>query len=207
VTLFILIATCIVSFLAFQSEELKSKMLFNPYLIHTRNQWYRFISSGLIHADWIHLFVNMYVLYFFGTYVEQYYGEIFGEKATAYFVLLYVGGLMMSVLPTFGKQKDNPGYNALGASGAVSSVVFAFILLNPLEKLCLYGLNFLCLPAVLFGIAYLVYCYFSARRARDHVNHDAHFWGALYGFFLTVILKPSLLAAFFDQLIYFRNAI
>jgi membrane associated rhomboid family serine protease len=180
-------------------------MIFNPYLIHTDRQWYRFISGGLIHADWIHLLVNMYVLYFFGNFVETYFHEIFEEKATGYFLLLYIGGLMMSVLPTFGKRKDDPGYNALGASGAVSSVVFAFILLNPLEKLYLFGM--IALPGIVFGVGYLVYCIYAARKGRDNVNHDAHFWGALYGFFLTVLLKPSLLVSFFDQIIYFRHSI
>jgi membrane associated rhomboid family serine protease len=207
VTLFILIVTCVVSFLAFQSNELKNRMIFNPYLIHTNGQWYRFISSGLIHADYIHLFVNMYVLYFFGNNVEFYYKEIFGEKAIVYLVLLYFGGMMMSVLPTYGKHKNDPGYNALGASGAVSSVVFAYILFNPLDKLCLYGLPFLCLPSIIFGVAYLIYCFYSSKRGRDNVNHDAHFWGAVYGFVLTIVLKPALVLSFFDQLIYFRHVI
>jgi len=205
VTTYILIATCIISFLAFQSQEMKSKMIFNPYLIHTDRQWYRFISSGLIHADWIHLLVNMYVLYFFGNSVEIFYREVFREKSTQYFLLLYFGGMIMSVLPTFGKHKNDPGYNALGASGAVSSIVFAFILFAPLQKLCLYGL--LCLPGIIFGIAYLIYCYYASKKGGDNINHDAHFWGALFGFFLTIVLKPSLLYAFFDQLIYFRHAI
>ena len=206
-TTYIIIITCVISFLAFQSDEMKSRMIFNPYLIHTDRQWYRFITAGLIHADWIHLLVNMYVLYFFGNYVEAYFRGIFEEKATGYFLLLYMGGMMMSVLPTFGKYKDNPGYNALGASGAVSSVVFAFILLNPLEKIYLFGSPILGLPAIIFGVAYLIYCVYASKRGRDNVNHDAHFWGALYGFFLTVLLKPSLIAAFFSQLIYFRNSI
>ena len=153
----------------------------------------------------MHLLVNMYVLYFFGSSVESYYDQVFGERSTVYFILLYFGGMMMSVLPTFGKHKDDPSYNALGASGAVSAVVFSFILFNPLGKLYLYGL--LGLPSVVFGAAYLVYCYYASRRGGDHVNHDAHFWGAVYGFLLTVILKPSLIASFFDQIIYYRHAI
>ncbi len=204
-TIYILIITCVISFLAFQSNEMRSRMIFNPYLIHTDRQWYRFISSALIHADWMHLLVNMYVLYFFGRYVELYFNEIFEEKATSYFLLLYIGGMMMSVLPTYGKHKDDPGYNALGASGAVSSIVFASILLNPLEKLKLFGI--IPLPAIIFGVCYLVYCVYASKRGRDNVNHDAHFWGALYGFFLTIILKPSLLVLFFQQLIYFRHSI
>lgn len=180
-------------------------MLFNPYSIHTNRQWYRFISSGLIHADWIHLLFNMYVLYIFGNSVEAYYRDVFGDKAIQYYLLLYFGSLLMSVLPTYNKHKNDPGYNALGASGAVSSVVFAFILFAPLRKLYVFGI--LPLPAFVFGILYLFYCYYAAKRGGDNINHDAHFWGALYGFFLTLILKPALIALFLDQLIYFRHAI
>ena len=111
----------------------------------------------------------------------------------------------MSIIPTYSKQKNNPGYHALGASGAVSAVVFSFILFNPLQRLCFYGI--LCLPGIIFGILYLVYCYYMGRKGGDRINHDAHLWGALYGFFFTIILKPSLIVSFFDQLIYFRNAI
>lgn len=180
-------------------------MIFNPYVIHTNGQWYRFISSGFIHADWMHLLVNMYVLYFFGNSVEDFYHQVFGDKATQYFLLLYFGGMMMSVLPTFGKHKNDPGYNALGASGAVSSVVFAFILFAPLEKLYFFGV--LPIPGILFGIVYLFYCYYAGKKGGDFINHDAHFWGALYGFFLTIILKPALIVSFFDQLTFFRDAI
>jgi len=180
-------------------------MIFNPYIIHSDRQWYRFISSGLIHADWIHLLVNMFVLYSFGGIVEQYFRMAFGEKATMNFILLYFGGMVTSVLPTYLKNRNNPGYNALGASGAVSSIVFAFILFNPLQKLSLYGL--LSLPGIIFGIIYLVYCYYASKRGGDYINHDAHLWGALFGFFFTMLIKPSLIMDFFEKLIYFRNVI
>lgn len=201
----ILLVTCIVSFLAFQNTNLLDKWIFNPYLILNRREWYRFLSSGFIHADWIHLAVNMFVLYSFGRIVEDYYSVYFGARSIPNFLLLYLGGMIMSVVPTYAKQKNNSAYNALGASGAVSSVVFAFILFNPLQRLCLYGL--LCLPGILFGVLYLVYCYYMSRKGGDRINHDAHLWGALWGFFFTMVLKPSLFVSFFDQLIYFRHAI
>ena len=137
--------------------------------------------------------------------VEDYYLALFGSRGVINFLLLYVGALGMSIIPTYSKQKNNPGYHALGASGAVSAVVFSFILFNPLQRLCFYGI--LCLPGIIFGILYLVYCYYMGRKGGDRINHDAHLWGALYGFFFTIILKPSLIVSFFDQLIYFRNAI
>lgn len=201
----ILIVTCIVSFLAFQNHSVLDKLIFSPYLVQQRREWYRFFSSGLIHADWLHLIVNMFVLYTFGRVVEDYYLQLFGSRAMVNFLLLYIGGLGMSILPTYSKQRNNPGYHALGASGAVSAIVFSFILFNPLQRLCFYGI--LCLPGILFGILYLIYCYYMGKRGKDNINHDAHLWGALYGFFFTIVLKPSLIVSFFDQLIYFRNAI
>jgi membrane associated rhomboid family serine protease len=204
-TTFILITTCLISFLAFQNPEIRGRMIFNPYVIHERKEWYRFITSGLIHADWIHLLINMFVLYSFGDVVEGYYKLAFGERWVVYFPLLYFGGMMTSVLPTYRKHHQNPGYNALGASGAVSAVVFAFIVFNPLQRLCLYGL--LCLPGIIFGVLYLAYCYYMDKKGGSNINHDAHLWGALYGFGFTILVKPELIGYFFDQLIYFRHAI
>ncbi len=204
-TLLILLVTVAVSMIAFGNPGLQDKLMFKPYRIDGNREWYRFVSSGLIHADWMHLLVNMFVLFSFGEMVEFYYEQTFPEKGPVLYFLLYFGGMMTAVLPTYRKHRNNPGYNGLGASGAVSAVVFAFILFNPLERLCLYGV--LCLPGVIFGVAYLVFSYYMDKRGGDRVNHDAHLWGAIYGLVFTVLLKPSLLIHFFEQLVYFRNAI
>ena len=204
-TTFFLIATILVSALAFQNQSLNRKLIFNPYLIHSQKQWYRFFTSGFIHADVIHLAVNMFVLYSFGGIVEYYYSEVFGERGSFYFVILYVSSLMMSLIPTYNKNKYNLLYNGLGASGAVSAVVFTFILFDPLKTLSLYYI--INLPGILFGILYLGYCYYMGKRGGDNINHSAHLWGAIYGFAFTVLLKPYLLAEFFEKLIFFRNAI
>jgi membrane associated rhomboid family serine protease len=203
-TIFIVV-TIIVSVLAFQNHALYSKLIFNPYIINTDRQWYRFFSSGFIHADFIHLAVNMIVLYSFGSYVEFLYSMEFGERASFYFVLLYMSSLMISIVPTYNNHKLNPAYNGLGASGAVSAVVFTFILFDPLKTLSLYYI--INLPGIIFGLLYLGYCYYMGKRGGDNVNHSAHMWGAVYGFVYTVLLKPSLLLDFFEKLIYFRNAI
>ena len=204
-TLLIIIVTSAVSILAFQNRSLMDRYIFNPFIIQQRKEWFRFISSGFLHADWIHLLVNMFVLFSFGFVLEDYFHALFEGKAEVYFLLLYVGGLMTSVLPTFKKQKDNPSYNALGASGAVSAIVFSFILFNPLQELCLYGV--LCLPGIIFGVAYLFYCYYMGKKGGGNINHDAHLWGALYGFFFTIILKPVLFINFIQQLIHTGNAL
>ena len=189
-TIYIVIITCIISFWAFKSPEVLSRLICNPYAVKHQREWYRLLTSGLIHADWAHLIVNMFVLYSFGGVVEDYYNALFEDKGTWYFLSLYIGGIVASIIPTYGKHKDNPSYNSLGASGAVAAVMFANILFDPSQKICLYGL--LCLPGIVMGIAYLVYSWYSSRKAADHVNHDAHFWGALYGFAFTLVLQPSL---------------
>jgi membrane associated rhomboid family serine protease len=203
-TIFIIV-TIIISVLAFQNHKLYSRLIFNPYSIYTNKQWYRFFSSGFIHADLIHLAINMMVLYSFGSVVEYFYQDTFGERGSFYFVLLYLSSLMMSIVPTYNNHKLNPAYNGLGASGAVSAVVFSYILFDPLRTLSLYYI--INLPGIIFGILYLVYCYYMGKKGGDNINHSAHMWGAIYGFGYTVLLKPSLLLEFFEKLIYFRDAI
>lgn len=198
ITQIITILTCIVSIAAFYNRDLMYRLIFNPYMISERGQWYRFFSSGFIHADWIHLLVNMIVLWSFGRIVEQYYSAVFEEKGEYYFVLLYLGGLLISITPSYKKHKHNAGYNALGASGAVSAVLFAAILFQPMEKVYLYGI--IGLPGIFLGVAYLIYSYYMDKRGGDFVNHDAHFWGAVFGVLFTILMKPSIALYFIDQL-------
>jgi membrane associated rhomboid family serine protease len=197
-TEFIVIFTAIISLLAFYNHELMYKLIFNPYMITERRQWYRFVTSGFIHADWMHLIINMLVLWSFGKVVEEYYNEIFESKGTWYFILLYLGGIVISITPSYKRHKHNAGYNGLGASGAVSAVLFAAILFQPLQKIYLYGL--IGLPGILMGVAYLVYSYYMDKKGGDNVNHDAHFWGAVYGVIFTIALKPAIFLYFLDQL-------
>ncbi|HNU33740.1 MAG TPA: rhomboid family intramembrane serine protease [Bacteroidia bacterium] len=198
-TLYIVIFTALISISAFSNQNVMGKMLFNPYMVAKKNEWYRFISNGFIHADWLHLIINMFVLYSFGTQVEHTYSAVFGSMGTFYFIMLYVGGLIIAVAPTYKKNKENPYYNSLGASGAVSGIVFAYILFYPWQKIYLYAL--IGIPAVLAGIAYLAYSQYMNKKGGDNVNHDAHFWGAVYGFLFTMVLKPSLFSYFFQQLL------
>jgi membrane associated rhomboid family serine protease len=204
ITTILVVVNCIISFLAFQNTALRQRFIFNPYVIRQRGQWYRFITSGFIHADWLHLIVNMFVLYTFGQIVELDYYEVFEEKGAYFYLLLYFGGLAISIAPTFAKQKENPGYNALGASGAVAAVMFAFILFHPMEKLYLYGI--IRLPGILFGVLYIGYCYYAGRKQSDFINHEAHLWGALFGFAFTIALKPQVIEVFINQLPFLHRA-
>ena len=171
----------------------------NPFRISRRKEYYRLISSGFIHKDYLHLFFNMFSLYFFGPHVEWLFQNIFGfGLGSFYYLLLYFLALVLSDAPTLMKYKNYPHYNSLGASGAVSAVIFAFIIFQPLEKICLYGI--FCFPGFILGSIFLIYSYYQAKNSRDQINHDAHLYGALFGLIFCVILYPPSLSNFFHQL-------
>jgi membrane associated rhomboid family serine protease len=199
ITWIIILITASVSIPAFRNAELFSNLRFNPEIILSRKQWYRFFTYGLLHADWVHLGVNMFVLYSFGEAVEKAMTYYFASKGGLYFVMLYIGGIALSVVPAFEKHKHDIWYNAVGASGAVSAVLFSSIIFYPTSKLMLFLIP-VPFPAVLFGILYLVYSAYMAKRATDNIGHDAHFWGALFGAVFTIILKPELALLFIQQL-------
>lgn len=200
-TLYILILTVLVSIAAFYNRDIMGRLIFNPYMINVRKEWWRFATCGFIHADWLHLGINMLVLYSFGQAVEQYYGFVFEDQAVFYFLLLYIGGIVISITPSYKKHLPNPGYNALGASGAVAAILFTAILFDPLRPIYLYGL--LGIPGIFLGVAYLIYSYYMDKKGNDHINHDAHFWGAVFGVVFTLSLKPKLLLHFIDKLTQF----
>lgn len=198
VTYGIMIFTICASIVGFTNEELFTRLKFNAFDVHHGNQWYRFFSYGFLHANWVHLLVNMFVFYSFGTMVEHLYRGYFHEKYILYYLLLYTGGLLLSIIPAFGKHKNDVFYNAVGASGAISAVIFASILIVPKQPL---GILFIPveIPAWIFGVLYLVYEGVMSRRAQDNIGHDAHFWGAIYGIIFTLALKPALIDRFLHQ--------
>ncbi len=197
--LLFLVSTVIVSFMGFNNAVLFHKLKFNPYRIkHNRESW-RFFSHALIHADWLHLLVNMYVLYSFGGLVESVFRSVFGNIGMLYYVLLYIGGVLFSSLYDFGKHKDDPYYNAVGASGAVSAVVFSSILIYPQGGLTIFPIPF-SIPSWIFGILYLLYSAYMGKRGTDNVAHNAHLWGAVFGIIYTVILIPETVKQLFAQL-------
>ena len=199
ITYIILGITILVSIMAMDNNDLKNKLMFNAYMIKEHKQWYRFFSHGLIHGDWMHLGFNMLSFYMFGKAVEDGYGQLFEAKGTLFFILLYLGGLVMSSLYSYERNKGNIYYNALGASGAVSAVIYAYILLDPNARI---GMMFLPIrvPAYIFGFIYLGIEYYLSKRGNTGIAHDAHFWGAIYGIVFTLILRPNLASSFIDQI-------
>ena len=199
ITYSIIAVTVLISVLAFSNGDLFYKFRFNPYLALHSKQYFRFLTYGFIHADWMHLLINMFVLFSFGRVVEVYYKELFEVKGAFYYILLYVGAIAISVLPSFGKHKDDPSYNAVGASGAVSAVVFASILFEPLAKIYLFFIP-IGIPAAIFGVLYLIYSAYMGKRGKDNIGHDAHFWGAIFGIVFTICLKPKIVLYFIGQI-------
>jgi membrane associated rhomboid family serine protease len=197
ITYIIIGLTVLVSMYAFNNQDVMRKLIMNPYTIQRRQEYYRFVSSGLIHGDHMHLIVNMISLYFFGPTVEQIFSMIFGSLGPVYFIALYVLAIVVSDMTTFFKNRDNPGYNSLGASGGVCAIIFAFILFNPLGELALYF--FIPMKGFIFGILYIIYSYYSSKRSHDNINHDAHLWGALFGLVFCAILYPPSIPNFIEQ--------
>jgi membrane associated rhomboid family serine protease len=195
----IIILTVLISIYAFYNQELFGRLKFNAYAIRHHGQGWRFLSYGLVHADWVHLFINMFVLYSFGKAVIDAYHYYFDVRGYFFYLLLYIGGIGFSVLFDYGKHKDDPDYNAVGASGAVSAVLFASILLYPTGSVYIFPIPFP-LPSVVFGVIYLVYSAVMARRAKDNIGHNAHFWGAIFGIAFTTAMKPVLAVSFYQQI-------
>lgn len=191
ITTIIVVITCLVSLAAFGERRLFEALLFEPFVIKARNDVYRFLTHALVHANWPHLAVNMFVLYGFGSLVEHHLLLLKQGPASTAFVMLYLGGVVFSSLPAYFKHTDNPMYRAVGASGGVSAVLFAWILLMPTNTLSLLFLP-VPLPAWAFGGLYLLYSWSMDRRGGDNVAHDAHLHGALFGIVFMGIMEPSL---------------
>jgi len=193
-TLIIIAITCIVSLYAFNDAALLRRLILWPPAVERQKEYYRLITYGLIHADGQHLLFNMMTLFFFGRAMEGLYSYKLGPLG---FAIFYVGGLVVSILPTFLKNRNNSNYHSLGASGAVSAVLFAFILIEPWAKILVFVVP---MPAILYAILYVVYSIYMDRRGAGNVNHSAHLWGAAYGVIFTAIMEPRVLPHFFSAL-------
>ncbi len=200
ISLLIIIITVLVSVLAFNDRDIFDKLKFNAFDIKHNRQVYRFFTHAFVHVDWMHLLVNMYVLYTFSDVVITFFQYYFGFKAGYYFVLLYIGGIIFSSLFDFLKHKENVSYNAVGASGAVASVVFASIILHPGASIYFFFIP-IGIPAALFGLIYLIYSAYMAKKGQDNIGHNAHFWGSIFGIIYTIILNPGFFTRFINELL------
>ena len=196
VTLILIAITSIVSWLAWQNTRLLDALILWPPAVHRQRQWYRLLSYGFVHANFQHLLFNMITLFFFGRIIE---GVIADRIGAAGFVLFYLGGLLASILPSYGEHREDETYRSLGASGAVSAVLFAFILFQPWALIYVF---FLPVPAIVYAVLYAGYTLWASRHGGDGVNHSAHLWGAAYGVAFVLVLRPEVLGLFLDRLLH-----
>lgn len=191
--------TAITSILAFNRYEMLDRWMFMPYRIRHRGEWDRFILSGFIHKDYVHLLFNMFTFYFFGRVVELFLGYTFGPLVGGIlFVTFYLLGIIISDIPTYRKHQDDSYYRALGASGGTSATVFASIVIMPLSDICLFGI--ICLPGFILGILFLIYSYYQGKKGQDNINHDAHLYGAIFGIVSILIISPNSGLRFVEQI-------
>ncbi len=203
ITIAIIAITCIISFTAFNSEKIINDLIFWPPMIKNKNQYYRFVTSGFIHADIMHLAFNMLALYSFsralianGVSLENFFVLKVGKIG---FIAFYLLGIIVSEVPSYIRNRNNYSYRSLGASGAVSAVIFASILFNPWSVI---GVFFIPMPAIVFAVLYVVFTIYMDRRGGDNVNHSAHLWGAIYGILATIAIEPKVIAHFLEELMH-----
>jgi membrane associated rhomboid family serine protease len=204
-TIFLIVITVIVSAKAFSNDEMFNKLKFNAYMVARKKEYFRMFSHGLLHAGWLHLGINMYVLWSFGQTVESIFSrtDFFGELARYgkfFYVLMYVLAIPIAALPSLFKHRNNFSYNSVGASGAVSAVVFSLILFAPLAPLRIILIP-IDIPAVVLGAGYLIYSYIMSRRGDSDIAHDAHFAGAVFGFLFPIVLNPKIILHFFYSIV------
>lgn len=199
-TLILIILNVGISYYAWQKPDVLNKMMMQPYLVQKKNQWYRFVSSAFVHGSWMHLFFNMFTLFFFGRSIDAWFHYLLGDPtlaAVAYFGLFILGAIVADI-PTYIKNKNNFQYRSLGASGGVSAIIFASIIYSPMNDICLYGI--LCFPGFIWGAIYLIYTQYQTNNIDSNINHSAHLYGALFGILYAIAIEPSSLPNFISQI-------
>ncbi len=200
ITLLIVIVTCIVSISCFNNRQLFDQLKHYPIAEHRNGEYYRMLSSGFLHGSWWHLGINMFVLHEFGRTVETIFTREYGNAiGRVLFLVAYIGMIVIGDLPSFSKHKDNSSYASIGASGAVSGILFMYIMYYPWRNLYLYFA--IPIPAIIFGVLYLVYSSWSSKNQRDMIDHDAHFYGALAGVMFMLVFVPSSISVFLDKIV------
>lgn len=198
ITYGLMIIIGLVTYVSWQRPDLHRKLMLNPYDTIRGRQYYRLLTSGFVHNNTTHLFLNLFTLYFMGKGVETIFAMNFGTAGPVLYVVLFVTAVIVANIPTTMKYKDSPHYNSLGASGAVSALVLAFILNDPQQELELYF--FIPIPGYLLGVLFIVYSVVMSKRNVDNINHDAHLFGALYGMIFMLALRPETFSDFIGKL-------
>lgn len=197
--LIIVLVTAAISYYAFQNRGIMEQFILYPYQDIRQKKWYTIFTSGFLHANFNHLLFNMFTLYFLGDFCNYLFIDKYPDTGNFIYPLYYLSAVAMASIPAFIKNKDNPGYRALGASGGVSAVIFFFVLTAPWELLYIFGI--IPIPAIILGVLYLFYESYMAKKANDNIGHDAHLAGAVYGIISYAIIFTERLPMFFEKLL------
>ena len=205
-TLILLLFTVGISLLAFNNPMYFYKLRHHPYSEFRQNEYYRWLTSSLLHGDYWHLFVNMFVFYQFGGVVEDVFTAVYGNlTGRLLFLGLYLGSIIAGDLPSYFKHKNDESYSAIGASGGVAGIMFAYAMFAPTKVIYLYAV--LPLYTVIWAILYLMYEHWSSRRAQDNIGHDAHLYGAIFGFIATALMIPKAFPHFISEIMDLINGV
>ncbi|RMG78675.1 MAG: rhomboid family intramembrane serine protease [Bacteroidetes bacterium] len=200
VTLLIIILSVIVSYMCFNNPALFHQLKHNPYIEHRNKEYFRMLTAGFVHGNWTHLLINMFVLYQFGEYVEGQFDRLFGSlMGRVNYLLLYLLTIIFADAMTFVKHKNNPHFSSVGASGGVSGVLFVYVLFQPWSWLLLFFV--IPIPAIVAAVLYLIYSSWASKNSPGIIDHDAHFYGAVFGFAFALLLKPALFSGFLERLV------
>lgn len=194
INLAIIAITCVVSIMAFTNSRLLNDLILWPPAIEKKREYHRLVTYGFVHADYMHLFFNMFTLFFFGNLIARLYSGVMG---TFGYPLFYLLAMVVSILPTYLANRHNSSYRSLGASGAVSAVLFASIVISPWSTILVFVVP---MPAIVFALLYVAYSVYMDRQASDNINHSAHLWGAAFGILFTLLMVPGALPHFLEQL-------
>ncbi|GAB3675888.1 rhomboid family intramembrane serine protease [Salinisphaera aquimarina] len=193
ITIALIALTCAISFPCFQNRGLLDRLLFWPPAVN-RGEYWRLVTHGFVHADGQHLLFNMVTLFFFGRAIEGFFERYIG---VAGFALFYLAAIVVAILPSYLRHKNDSRYRSLGASGAVSAVLFAYILIAPWSTIYVF---FFPIPAILYAILFTAYGFYATRLGHDHINHSAHLWGAGFGLLFTLCMEPRIGPIFLERL-------
>lgn len=200
ITMLIIAFTVLVSIQGFGNYSILERLRHFPAREGSAKEYYRVLSAGFVHADWMHLLINMFVLYNFGELIERYIVHLYGpSKGRILFLLMYLANIVVANLPTMIRHRHDPGFSSVGASGAVSGMVFIFILLQPWAML--YFFFILPVPAILAGIGYLAYSSWAANHGHGRIDHSAHFAGAIAGMAMMILLDHDIIPNFLHRLV------
>ncbi|OGS80097.1 MAG: hypothetical protein A3D31_06515 [Candidatus Fluviicola riflensis] len=198
ITYIIIGITVLFSLKGFSDSYFRDKYLYKPYNVKHHREYYRIFSHVFLHADPMHLIFNMITFYFFGKVMEEYFRDYYGfVTGNLVFIGFFILSSFFATMIQYGRHKDHEFYRSLGASGAVSAILFAFIMLAPTATITFFIIP---MPAIIFGVLYLGFEFWADKNGKGNIAHDAHISGALFGIVFILITNIEQVKDAFNNL-------